>query len=337
MTTYAPDIISLDSLAEDALAYDPTDAMNAALENNGEIVIEPARIIARLHQEGSIDDAGRDAADILHKMFAVGSAKHLRDLGRYDWRDKDGKWSKVQQPRPDILAKVGETVAAIRSQHRRKAVRHALACVQPVADIDNLAYLAAGIEDVARIWWGAVKRPVIVVNGITMPAFGDMRAAEAENDNTATDARRLVEGFERMWKRGQLDRNPDINESLYAAGLRYRQDHHSAGLAPLGAIDYGREYVDGGSGAGTSVGGLFGSENATRAIERFRAARRAMGDRFAPVVDAVVLEGRTLEEAGELAGQNGRGAKIAVAGDRLAFGLRELAVFYGIITRRQAA
>lgn len=341
MTTHAactPDIISLDSLAEDALSYDPTDAMNAALDNTGEIAIEPARIITRLHQEGSIDDAGRDAADILHKMFVM-SSPWLRELGpaKYDWRDKDGKWSMVQQPRHAVAAKVDETIAAIRSQHRRKAVRHALACVRPAADIDNLAYLAAGIEDVARIWWGAAKRPVIVVNGITMPAFGDMRAAGAENDNTAPDARRLVEGFERMWKRGQLDRNPDINESLYAAGLRYRQDHHSAGLAPLGAIDYGREYVDGGSGAGTSVGGLFGSESATRAIERFRAARRAMGDRFAPVVDAVVLDGRTLEDAGELAGQNGRGAKIAVAGDRLAFGLRELAVFYGIMTRQQAA
>lgn len=337
MTT--PDIISLDHLAEDALSYDPTDALNDALDNTGEIAIEPERIIARLHQEGSINDAERDAAAILHKMFKIGSP-WLREFGpaTYDWRDKDGKWSRVQQPRSDILAKVDETIEAVRSTLRRRAVRHALACVQPVADIDNLAALAAGIEDVARTWWGVTKRPVIVVNGITMPAFGDARTADAENDNDAPDARRIVEGFERMWKRGQLDRNHDMNESLYLAGLRYRQDHHSAGLAPLGAIDYTRDHVDGGSGAGTSAGGLFGSENATQALERYRSARRAMGARYAAVVDAVVLDGRTLEDAGlqESRYKSGKQAA-AVAQERLDIGLRDLAVFYGIITRRQAA
>ena len=337
MSKSAPDMISLDALAEDAISYDPTDAMNDALDKTGEVAIEPARLIARLHHEGSIDDTGRDAADILNKMFTVGSAT-LRDPGRYDWRDKDGRWSRVTQPRREIAAKVDETVMAVRSKTRRVAVCHALACRQPVADLDNLAPLAAGIEDVARCWWGAAKRPVVVVKGITMPAFGDVRAASAENDNAAPGARRLVEGFERMWKRGQLDRNPDLNESLYAAGLRYRQDHHSAGLAPLGAIDYGREQVDGGSGAGTAAGGLFGSEAATRALERYRAARRAMGDRFSPVIDAVVIEGRTLAEAGAAVGRYSAGARAeAQAAERLDLGLRELAIFYGVITRRQAA
>ncbi len=337
---FIPTFVSFDTLAEDAIVVDPTDALIDGLDAaSGDIAIDPLRLLATMCSEGSIDANERDAGEILHRMFKAGTS-HLGGSGKYDWRDKDGKWTRCEQPRKDILAKLDETIEAVRSIHRSRAVRHALAAAQPVADIDNLSALAAGLEDVVRIWWGAGKRnAVVTMSGISLAAvaFGDDRVLHAENDNEAPDATRVLEGFERMWKRGQLDKIPRINESLYAAGLRYRTDHHSAGLAPLGAIDYGREKVDCGSGAGTSVGGLYGSDRAVFALERYRQARAAMGTRFAPVVDAVLIDGKTLEEAGEVIGQRGRGARIAVAGDRLSSGLRNLAVFYGTLTRREAA
>ncbi|MEZ0212452.1 MAG: DUF6456 domain-containing protein [Xanthobacteraceae bacterium] len=332
---FEPELISLDSLAEDSVLYDPTNDIHTALDDTGEIAIEPMRYIARLHQDGSINAVERDAAEIMHRMFSIGSTP-LRDLAFYDWRDAAGKWTRRQEARSVILAKVDATIEGVRSLHRRRAVRHALACASPIADIGDPSALAAGIEDVARLWWGVHKRNTVVINGITMPRVtpAEARVAAAVNDNDEPGVKRIVEGFDRMHARGQLDAEPLINRALYTAGCRYQQDHHAAGLSPLGAMDYSRVFVDGGEGGG----GLFGSENATRALQRFRSARVRMGDRFGPAVDAVVIEGKTLEDAGiSLTKYKSAKQAAAVAQDRLDVGLRLLAVHYGTLVHRQAA
>lgn len=128
------------------------------------------------------------------------------------------------------------------------------------------------------------------------------RLAKAANDNEfvhdkeangAPVQRRRVTDWPlaRLRARGLLDADRRVNEILYDAGERFQADWHAAGLSPLGAIDYGREHVDGGA-----LGGLNVSEFRLAALERYRRAAACMGS-SAAVVEAVACRGETIFEA----------------------------------------
>ncbi|OWK24145.1 hypothetical protein AJ87_24335 [Rhizobium yanglingense] len=161
-------------------------------------------------------------------------------------------------------------------------------------------------------------------------ATSERLVAANDNHETADGARRLFDtAFDVLAKRKQLDEDAGMNELLFTAGRLYQQDHHSAGFEPLGAIDYSRPMVDG-------AGSQPVSERSAIAKDRFRAARRAVGNRYGAVVDAVVLEGKTLLEAGRAhCGYSGKDTATAAAKERLNAGLRILASIYGL-TRKVA-
>ncbi|MER8481187.1 hypothetical protein [Mesorhizobium sp. M1322] len=329
--TVAPSKTAIKSLADQS-ARDPRDELHDNLDKTDELPIEPLRLIATMAADGSLTSEERDAATILHKMARVGQST-LRDEGSYAWRDADGKWSTVREPRKATAGKVDEALLGIRASHRRVAVRHALVAVSPLADLDNLSPLAAGIEDLAAYWWSAKSKAPVRVTGISLArvSFGEKREETAEVGNAAGSPRRLIDGFERMATRKQLSADPKLNGLLHAAGLRYESEFRQTGLSPLGAIDYSRTYVDGSSGPTIS-------ERAEAARRKFAAAQGAMTPDQARVVNAVVLAGRALADVGvEVTAYKQRDMAAAVAKERLVNGLTALAYGYGLLERRRAA
>lgn len=97
---------------------------------------------------------------------------------------------------------------------------------------------------------------------------------------------RLVDrAIDRLHQTGQLDPDRKRNDALHAAAEQYLADYYDAGLAPLGAVDYGRPMVDG-------VSPKTDSNYRSGARERWNRARAAMG-RHGPAVDRVVLDNDT--------------------------------------------
>lgn len=253
----------------------------------------------------------------------------------YKWRDKDGQWSLITTTRSKVSAIFESALRDIRSEHRRRVLTLALVAREPGFDYADVTSLRMALGDVAGHFWGPVRMTTFVTNsGVTLRAV-------AANDNTPTPERldkegdvrrtedgavRIIDGFERMHARGQLDDDDFMNDNLHAAGLRYQSEHHCAGLNPLGAIDYERPMVDGG-------GAQVVSERMLAMRDSFRAARRALGDKYGPIVDAVVLEGKTLVEAGRLFGYHSKDSAAASAKERLNTALRLLAQQYGIIRK----
>ncbi|MBB3972762.1 hypothetical protein [Hansschlegelia beijingensis] len=159
-------------------------------------------------------------------------------------------------------------------------------------------------------------------------AANDNEIVHDKEENGAPVSRRRVMDWPlaRLRSRGLLDADRALNEILFEAGELYYAAWYYAGLAPLCAIDYGREHVDGGALQGLNV-----SEYRLAALERFRRAGRAMGD-CAPIVDAVVLNGATVsDESGEGGAAKARGMA------SLREGLRRLAQRYGMIEADRAA
>lgn len=234
----------------------------------------------------------------------------------------------------------GQGNAAIKTskRERERAVRMALVIDEPRADMDRTHQITAGVADVSRHWWGAKAKATALSGKVSVAriSLGENDATSerlvAANDNfeTVHGARRLFDtAFDVLAKRKQLDEDVGMNELLFTAGRLYQQDHHSAGLEPLGAIDYSRPMVDG-------AGSQLISERSAIAKDRFRAARRSIGSRYGAVVDAVVLEGKTLLDAGRAhCGYVGKDTATAAAKERLNAGLRVLASVYGL-TRRAA-
>jgi hypothetical protein len=69
-----------------------------------------------------------------------------------------------------------------------------------------------------------------------------------------------------------------------------------------------------------------------QARDRYRKARVLLGTHYGPAVDAVVVEGASLGEAGlKISHYKDRGKAIAAASERLNGGLRLLAQHYGIL------
>lgn len=329
--TVAPSLTAIRSLSDQS-ARDPRDDIHENMDKTGDMPIEPMRLIASMAADGSLRPEERDAATILHKM-ARAAQSELKDEGTYAWRDADGKWSTVREPRKVTAGKVDEALLGIRASHRRMAVRHALVAIDAIADIDNLSPLAAGIEDLVAYWWSAKSKAPVRVTGISLArvSFGEKREETAEVGNAAGSPRRLIDGFERMATRKQLSADPKLNSLIHAAGLRYESEFRQTGLSPLGAIDYSRTYVDGS--AGPTI-----SERAETARRKFAAAQSCMTLEQARVVNAVVLAGRALADVGvEVTAYKQRDMAAAVAKERLVNGLTALAYGYGLLERRRAA
>ena len=126
----------------------------------------------------------------------------------------------------------------------------------------------------------------------------------------------------------KLDSDRTMSTLLHAAGLRYHADWYLSGLSGISAIDYGRCGL---GGSGDPLSGMPQSEMQAHRRDSFRKARKHLGDRYVPILEAVVLEEKPLAEARYLTGYRDKTAGSAVALERLNTGLRRLAVHYGLL------
>lgn len=315
--------------AQAETTYDPTDALHAAL-SVPERTVDPLATLAMMARNLDISDNERDAGEILHRLAtAVNSTAEPMVQVRFPVRT-GSTWGVVTETRRAASARMTDMLAAIKTDGRRRAVSRLLVAREPAADMSNTTPISAGLADVAAHLWGAGNASTFTLDGITL-AGGNAptpeRAIKAELTDGPDGSRRVVDGFERMYERGQLDSDPAINKALYAAGRTYQQDHYLGGMAPLGAIDYSREHVDG-------AGQQHVSERQMHHRTRWRNARKAMTQKYATVVDAVLIEGRALYDIGlEVTSYRKREYAAAVAKERLNVGLTMIALQNGNLRR----
>jgi hypothetical protein len=300
--------ISLSAVADAAAIYDPYEAANdniAAAQQQQTTAMPADRILGWLFAEGHIGQDERDAGEHVIKLASIARSALNSAVVRYTARDADRKWRPVEAQRHTIRPALDACVEAIRYEPRRKATVQAFVVDETNIDLENPHRVAQGLSDVARHLWGrpeAVTRIMVAAND-NQP---DVDKAAAKGG-----VFRVADNLQRMHSAKQLDDDPETNDALFAAGLRYAQDHHQAGLSPLGAVDYSRQVVDCG-GQGDAA------EGRAVARDRYRAARELLGSRYGRVVEGVVVEGKSLGEVGaEITRYKDRGKAIAAAGERL--------------------
>jgi hypothetical protein len=123
----------------------------------------------------------------------------------------------------------------------------------------------------------------------------------------------------------RLQRAGRLTNVQLAAAEQYFADWYNAGLAPLGAVDYGKEHVDGSK-------PMTVSERRMAAADRYNAATAVLG-RYARAIELVVLLDHTVEYVGRDVGY-GNAPQARVCGiERLEGGLDLLAVHYRLLPR----
>lgn len=298
----------------------------------------PLAYLASLAANGEISAAERDAGEILHAIgrHAISAAPTAQQVS-YKWRYATGAWSFMFEPKRLVIEKYEDALATAGTDGRRRALVSCLVSRTPATD--DTGMLAGGLSAIARHWWGAPAGVTVKRGAVTMPAVRTIDYdTPAANDNNPTPERVAQntaqrDNFERLLVRGQIDEDPEVAAALYAAGLRYETDHQLAYSGLYGSPDYAKPLVDGSSAPATPI-----TERAEQARARLKVARAAMGARYAEVVDAVVVQGVTLEAAGRrYTGYRGTDTSAAAAKERLNAGLRALAILYGIAVRRKAA
>lgn len=302
----------------ETMVHDPYPAANdnlAELQHAKTTPMPATAILGWLTTNDYINGDERDAGEHLIKLASITRSKLTSPIVRYSARTPNGKWKQAEVQRHTVRPALDACLSAVRYEPRRKATAQAFVVEETNIDTANPHRVAQGLADVARHLWG-VKRtaatPIVAAND------------NEEQEETPVIATRRSDNFQRMHTAGQLDKDAETNDVLHAAGLRYSNDHYMAGLQPLGAIDYSRVSVDGGSGEGMG-------ERMAQSRSRYRKARVLLGTHYGPVVDAVVVEGQSLGEAGlKISHYKDRGKAIAAAGERLNGGLRLLAQHYGI-------
>tara|TARA_R110000868_G_scaffold40447_1_gene139511 strand:- start:981 stop:1964 length:984 start_codon:yes stop_codon:yes gene_type:complete len=312
-------------------SFDPTDDLVEDIDRKsiapGAVV--PLSLLADLAADGTLTATERDAGEMFHRLAMV-AMRDGRVPHNIQWRDAAGKWSVLSIAPADARKKIEDARGAIKNENRLQSINAALAAREPTHNPAKVSSLMSAIEDVAKHWWGALSgRTKYASNGVSVVRLAndndatDERLAKAGNDSrfTAEGARILTDWpFARMHARGQIDADVDVNDILFAAGIRYAQDARAAGMSGVASPDYAKPIVDGGGSDSFAEGRL------TR-MRRFSAAKEAIGRRYASVVNAVVLDERTLSEVcGMFGGQ--RDGKV-IARERMNEGLRRLAVFYG--------
>lgn len=162
---------------------------------------------------------------------------------------------------------------------------------------------------------------------IIIPTRERLRAA---NDNFViepeTHAYRIQNPIARLKATGK------INAVQAEAAERFYSDYYAAGLAPLGAIDYGKTQVDGTPPQGHS-------DHREAASERYRGACASVGSAITlRVADHVVLREIPVETIGRtISGRSHAREARAVAMDRLTEALDSMAVFYRLTQRSMVA
>lgn len=310
----------------------------------------PLGRLAQLAATGDIAPAERDVGEIFHRLgtHAISDAPHTATV-TFPWRYANGVWSTLFERKTFVVERYEGALESAGNNERRRVLTAALVARECRFDPEWVPLIQAGLQQIARFWWGKPTTATVWRNGVTLPSVRFIDSApEAVNDNTPTaeriaqagdvvqtaEAVRVRDQFERLFVRGQIDPDPEVAATLYAAGVRYQSDYELSRLAgELGSPDYSRPVVDGGGETRTPI-----AERAQTARNAIRAAREAMGSRCTEVVDAVVLRGETLQNVG-LSSTGYRAEKMAgaVAKERLNQGLRALAVNYDIAVRRRAA
>lgn len=291
----------------------------------------PLDYLDNLVTEGEIGTHQRDAGEIIRRLgqHAISNQPHSATVV-FPWRYANGIWTNLFEAKRQVIDRYEDAMSKAANDTQRREINRALVARDPDYP-QSPTQLAHGLKLIARHWWGSDAVKTSSSNGVTLAAV-----APPENDNTPTPER-VAKGtgrdnFERLYNRGQLDDDKDVAETLYAAGLRYETDYNSGWSGMYGSPDYSKPLVDGGGESRVPI-----SERQQGARDRVRVARKAMTKRYADVVEAVVVNGISLEEAGrKYSGYNGRDAAIASAKERLGVGLRALAFHYGISSRRAA-
>jgi hypothetical protein len=297
--------------------------------------LSPLALIASLSASGDISANERDAAEIVARMASFVYSRPAADGATHiPMRDAGGRWSNPLMRGMDIKIKLEAALDAVKTPRRRRDVTLALVASERDTEWHDTVRLSAAFGDIARHFWPAGTKATHQRNGVTLPGTGPQDATperlQHANDNLVEEGvRRIVDSpFARMHLRSQLDPDDGINEILFSAGRNYHQDFYYSGLGGISGIDYSR--VGGGGGDVTPTHHMPRSEFALRHRLQFRSAREALGERYRPVVDAVVLEESTISSAAaNFTGSTD--ARQATAKERLNVGLRRLAVFYGLM------
>ncbi len=108
------------------------------------------------------------------------------------------------------------------------------------------------------------------------------------------------------------------------AADRFFADYYNAGLAPLGAVDYGKAHVDGSSPS-------YGSDFRHGAADRWNNACKALSAGTLKIVDRVVLREMSVELSGRDMGYNNAPQARAVAMWALTDGLDTLGRHYKLV------
>jgi len=322
-------------------SYDPTDTLNRAIDAGREpaVPIVALDTLTKLLFDLDISKDEHDAGEVFFRVCRIAlSNVNDKTPAPIALKLANGKWQ-ASTLTPDQAVKLqGVALSKIRSQLHRQAVNRALGVERPSIEWKQLHRLIGGLEDLARFWICAnVSTPAVTTNalGVTLPKTTGKNDATPERLNKIEDAlsitesdgvRRIVDTpFERMRNRRQIDRDDGLNELLYAAGTRYFQDWHFAGMSGLSSFDMAKPLVDGGKASSGAI-----PERQLERLQAFSDARSRLGPRYWQVVDPIVIEELTLAQAGGLLGYSLKTGKI-IARERLNEGLRRLAVHYQLM------
>ncbi len=117
---------------------------------------------------------------------------------------------------------------------------------------------------------------------------------------------------------GRLHSHRQINEAQYAAGRKYQEDWETAERGAR-AIDPTREAVDGGRFPEALT------DRQVKARKRLAKLRGELGRRLTRVLDAVLIEGRTIEKIAQSQAQS----VLKLHGNLFRVALNEIAEMYG--------
>lgn len=259
----------------------------------------PLSVLAGLAANDDITSDQRDAGEIYHHLGRIALSDNPPSANvSYKWRYKTGSWAVLFVKAHEARKTFRDAEDAISSTKAQQVVNSLLVAREPRFYEDATNLLGLGLTRLTRHFWGAdgISRR----NGISLAAVLSVETAAPErlvraaNDNTKLPGNvvRLTDWpFYRMYSRGQLDPNPEVNEDLYAAGFRFYTDWYHSGMASYSSPDLSRPIVDQSHQAREPIG-----EQQLIRRRLYREARAALGERFREVIEPIVLEDKTAKD-----------------------------------------